>query len=242
MAVMSRRCIPYTPRLLKASEAKFALVTTAGVHVQSQEPFDTEGDNSWREFSDDVRGSDLKVTHDHYNHKHADSDIECVFPIDTLRALASEGIIGGVAHKHLGFMGFSQKLRDLYERAAPEMAAVIDRSNADGVILTAGCPLCHRTVVSIQREIEMKGIPTVLITLVPEGSKQMGPPRALHPKGFLLGDCLGGAGQTLVHRQVLLDAIRRWESREEPGTIWERDYPDYVRDPAIPNNGEILYD
>lgn len=86
----------------------------------------------------------------------------------------------------------------------------------------------------------MVGIPTVLITLVPEGSRQMGPPRALHPVGFPLGDCLGGPGQVAVQRQVLRDALARWAAREEPGTIWDRAYPDYVADPAITNNGEVV--
>ena len=69
---------------------------------------------------------------------HADADINGVFPLDRLRELAAEGVIGGVADKHLGFMGYTQQLRDLYERAAPEMAKVIERSRADAVLLTAG--------------------------------------------------------------------------------------------------------
>lgn len=238
---MSRRCIPYTPRNRELAQATFALVTTAGVHLRSQEPYNVEGDNSWREIPGDVAANDLMVTHDHYDHRHADRDINTVFPIDRLREAAAEGIIAGVGQRHLGFMGFSQQLRDLYERAAPEMAKLIERSNADGVILTAGCPLCHRTVVAIQREIEMLGIPTVLITLVPEASRQMGPPRAIHPIGFPLGDGLGGPGQVEVQRQVLRDALRRWEAREEPGHIWEIEYPDYVADPSITNNGEIIH-
>ena len=47
-------------------------------------------------------------------------------------------MIGGVGDVHLGFMGYSQRLRDLYERAAPEMARLIERSRADAVLLTAG--------------------------------------------------------------------------------------------------------
>jgi D-proline reductase (dithiol) PrdB len=135
---MSRRCIPYTPRRMELGQAKFALVTTAGVHLRSQAPYDLEGDNSWREIPDDVAAADLMVTHGHYDHRHADQDINCVFPIDRLRECAAEGIIGGVARRHLGFMGYSQQVRDLYERAAPEMAKLIDRSDADAVLLTAG--------------------------------------------------------------------------------------------------------
>jgi len=224
---MSRRCIPYTPRFREVKETVFALVTTAGVHLREQEPFDLEGDNSWRLIPGNVASSDLMVTHEHYDHCDADEDINVVFPIDRLRELAKEGIIGGVSDKHLGFMGYTQQFRDLYERAAPEMAKVISRSQADGVILTAGCPLCHRVSVIIQREIEMTGIPTVLITVSLEQTKQAGPPRAIAPYHFKLGNSLGGPHQVELQRKVLLDALRRWETREEPGNIWEITYPEY---------------
>jgi D-proline reductase (dithiol) PrdB len=135
---MSKRCIPYTPRFRELRDSVFALVSTAGVHLRSQEPYDINGDNSWRLIPGDVQAEQLKVTHDHYDHHDADQDINCIFPIDRLRELAAEGVIAGVSDKHLGFMGYTQNMRDLYERAAPEMAKIISRSKTDGVILTAG--------------------------------------------------------------------------------------------------------
>jgi D-proline reductase (dithiol) PrdB len=224
---MSKRCIPYTQRSRELKETTFALVTTAGVHLRDQEPFNVDGDNSWRLIPGNVQASQLTVTHEHYDHRDADEDINVVFPIARLRELAEEGIIGGVSDKHLGFMGYTQNFRDLYERAAPEMAKIILRSKADGVVLTAGCPLCHRVSVIIQREIEMVGIPTVLITVAPEQSQQAGPPRAIAPQHFKLGNSVGGPYQNALQRQVLLDTLRRWETREEPGRIWEIAYPEY---------------
>jgi D-proline reductase (dithiol) PrdB len=94
--------------------------------------------------------------------------------------------------------------------------------------------------VAIQREIEMLGLPTVLITLVPRNSREMGPSRAIHPVGFTLGDCLGLPHRPELQTRVLRDAMRRWESREEPGTIWELEYPEYQPDPAILHGGEIV--
>jgi hypothetical protein len=73
----------------------------------------------------------------------------------------------------------------------------------------------------------MVGIPTVLITVVPENSMQAGPPRAFTPKGFKLGNSLGGPFQNDLQRKVLRDALRRWEAREEPGHLWEIEYPEY---------------
>jgi D-proline reductase (dithiol) PrdB len=135
---MSKRCIPYTPHFRELQQSVFALVTTAGVHLRNQEPYNVDGDNNWRLLSGDIETSQLMVTHGHYDHADADQDINCVFPIDRLRELAAEGIIGGVSDKHLGFMGYSQNLRDIYERVAPEMAKIIMRSKADAVLLTAG--------------------------------------------------------------------------------------------------------
>lgn len=135
---MSKRCIPYTPRFRELSQSTFALVTTAGVHLRDQEPFHVDGDNSWRLIPGDVQARQLMVTHAHYDHRDADQDINCVFPIDRLHELAEEGIIGGLSDKHLGFMGYTQNIRDLYERAAPEIAKIISRSKADAVLLTAG--------------------------------------------------------------------------------------------------------
>jgi D-proline reductase (dithiol) PrdB len=224
---MSKRCIPYTPRNRELKDTVFALITTAGVQLRDQEAFDLAGDNSWRLIPGDVATQQLMVRHEHYDHRDADEDVNVVFPIDRLREMAEQGIIGGVSDKHLGFMGYTQNLRDLYERAAPEMAKIILRSKAHGVVLTAGCPLCHRVVVAIQREVEMLGIPTVLITVAPEQSQQAGPPRAIAPQHFKLGNSLGGPHQDELQRQVLRDALRRWETREEPGHIWEISYPAY---------------
>lgn len=73
----------------------------------------------------------------------------------------------------------------------------------------------------------MQGIPTVLITVVPENSRQAGPPRAIAPLHFNMGNSLGGPHQNELQRKVLRDALRRWEAREEPGNIWEIEYPEY---------------
>lgn len=73
----------------------------------------------------------------------------------------------------------------------------------------------------------MTGIPTVLITVAPEQSRQAGPPRAIAPQHFKLGNSLGGPHQYALQRKVLFDALRRWEAREEPGYIWEMTYPEY---------------
>jgi D-proline reductase (dithiol) PrdB len=139
---ISRKCVPFTPFERELNKSTIAIVTAAGVHLKDQEPFniaDELGDLTYREIPEDVNSSDLMVTHHHYDHEDADQDINVVFPIDILRELADEGVIGGVAKKHVGYMGYTMQLKAMYEGTAPAIANEIDRgSRADAVILTGG--------------------------------------------------------------------------------------------------------
>jgi D-proline reductase (dithiol) PrdB len=139
---ISRRCVPYTPVTRKLSEMTIAIVSTAGVHHLEQEPFNIEGDDSWRILPGSVQAGDLMITHgapeEHYDRSQAARDINVIFPIDRLRALASEGFIGAAAEKHVTLMGYSMRLKKYYDETAPAVAKEVQRSPIDGVLLTAG--------------------------------------------------------------------------------------------------------
>ncbi len=76
-------------------------------------------------------------------------------------------------------------------------------------------------IVAAQREIEAKGIPTVLITVSPDDSRPMRPPRAVFPKGNTFGRVLGAAGERDKQMRVLTEALRQFEFQHVPGTIVE---------------------
>jgi D-proline reductase (dithiol) PrdB len=73
----------------------------------------------------------------------------------------------------------------------------------------------------------MKGIPTVLITVSPEVSAQMRPPRAIYPNGFKVGNSLGKPGMRELQREILQDALKLLTENTRPGQIITRDYPTY---------------
>ena len=54
-----------------------------------------------------------------------------------MRELAQEGIIGGVSNKHIG-LGYSTNIKEIYEVTASQVAAQIERSKTDLVVLTGG--------------------------------------------------------------------------------------------------------
>ena len=139
---LHRKCIPFTPLDRELSKATVALVTAAGVHRKDQEPFniaDELGDLTFRVIGGDDKNEELMVTHHHYDHTDADQDINVVFPLDILRELKAEGFIGDVAREHIGYMGYTMRLKQMYEETAPAIAEHINKkSRADVIVLTGG--------------------------------------------------------------------------------------------------------
>jgi hypothetical protein len=79
-------------------------------------------------------------------------------------------------------------------------------------------------VVTVQRMIELVGIPSVVITVEPEETLQARPPRALHPRGFVAGHSLGRPGDAALQKRIILDALGLLLSEPRPGEVIERDY------------------
>jgi D-proline reductase (dithiol) PrdB len=138
MLVMSRKCVPYTPVTSALNEMRIALVSSTGVYLQGQEPYHEHNDDTYRVIPADFDSHQMHVRHGHYDSSEAEKDINCVFPIDRLRELAEEGMIKAVSNKHIGFKGASTDLKRQYEHLAPMIAHEVERSHADGVILTGG--------------------------------------------------------------------------------------------------------
>jgi D-proline reductase (dithiol) PrdB len=134
---LSRYCVPFTPFKRKLEESLVCLVSTAGVRTKSDAPFNTEGDNSFRRIDASLSAAELAVDDSHYDHGCIDKDVNCVFPIDRLRALARDGRISGLTDAHFS-MGFSQALRELRETTVPQLARAVAAARPDAVLLTGG--------------------------------------------------------------------------------------------------------
>ncbi len=99
---------PVTPLTKPLKECKLALVTTGGLHLKNDTPFDTklpEGDCSYRVLAGDIKHEDIMVTHESYDHKFINEDLNCVFPIDRMREYAKKGKIRSLSEEHYSFMG-----------------------------------------------------------------------------------------------------------------------------------------
>ncbi|HEX7154710.1 MAG TPA: glycine/sarcosine/betaine reductase selenoprotein B family protein [Thermoanaerobaculia bacterium] len=221
MLNIARRCIPFTPYDKELSAATVTIVSATGVYLAGQDPFPEEdpGDTTYRIIPGDTESSSLKITHHHYDHSEADADPNIVFPIDSLRALAAEGVIGAVNDKHYSY-GFTTKLKELYETTFPDIADKIERSKTKLVLLTAGCPeTCHRSISNMAREIEARGIPTLIISASPAATESVRPPRGMTFDGAAIGRIVGKAGEREFHNRVVRAALDMFTHDTPPGKV-----------------------
>ena len=73
----------------------------------------------------------------------------------------------------------------------------------------------------------MLGIPTVLVTVSPQVSAQMRPPRAIYPNGFKIGNSIGKPGMRSLQREVVKDALYKVTQNTRPGEVITMEYPEY---------------
>jgi D-proline reductase (dithiol) PrdB len=100
--------VPWTPMHKPLRESRICLVTTGGLHLKSDRPFDManlNGDPSFRAIPATASRDDLTVTHDYYDHTDADRDFNIVMPLDRIRELVAAGHLGGRTSNHYSFMG-----------------------------------------------------------------------------------------------------------------------------------------
>jgi D-proline reductase (dithiol) PrdB len=82
-----------------------------------------------------VDPTDLRTSHFAYDQTDARSDINVVFPIDTLRGLVREGIIGELAPYMLTFMGGIYSARRVRDEIAPRMTEALLAEQVDALLL-----------------------------------------------------------------------------------------------------------
>jgi D-proline reductase (dithiol) PrdB len=121
-------------------QANVAIVTTAGLVTPEQPPFDRDvkgGDASFRVIGRDADVRTLIDTHRSASFDHAGirSDANLAFPLDRLRELARDGQIGGVADRHLSFMGSITAPGRLMRDSAPAAATLLANDGVDVALL-----------------------------------------------------------------------------------------------------------
>ena len=118
-----------------------ALVTTAGLSLPDQPPFDVTirmGDSSFRELPGDISPQLLEMNQRSWAFDKSGilRDRNLALPLDRLREMQARGEIGAVATHHYSFMGSIVGPRKLINDSAPEVARRLVADAVDAVLLT----------------------------------------------------------------------------------------------------------
>lgn len=122
------------------SECRVTMLTSGGISHCSMPGFDPDARNDHRldAVDQDVTTSDFEINDSYYNHDDADSDLNCVFPIDRLREMEAAGEIGSTAPRFWsGFMGRIYNRTKVIQESAPRF---VEKLNEDGVDILLAAP------------------------------------------------------------------------------------------------------
>lgn len=136
--------IPWTPLKKPLKETTFTLVTTAGISMKSDPPFDLErekrepawGDPSFRKIPRTATESDIEISHLHINTGYIKADINVMLPLARFAEFEKEGIIGSLAPTCYSFYGFQMDATALLSESAPQMADLMRQEDVEAVLLT----------------------------------------------------------------------------------------------------------
>jgi D-proline reductase (dithiol) PrdB len=132
--------VPWTPLKKPLSDCRVALVSSAGLVMPGQEPFDAEkrgGDPSFREIPAGVELGTLVDTHRSrsFDHSGIRSDPNLALPLDRLREFQESGRIGRVNRRHISFMGSLTATGVFVADSAPAAARLLVEDGVDVALL-----------------------------------------------------------------------------------------------------------
>ena len=135
--------IPWTPLAKPLSDCTVAMVSSGGVALKSDRPFDLDierrdpwfSDPCYRVIPRETVAEDIKVYHLHINAAFAEQDLNCILPLQRLAELQASGVIGRVAPSHYSYMGYTLRPQRLLDESVPAMISRLKQENVDAVVL-----------------------------------------------------------------------------------------------------------
>ena len=126
--------VPLAPLRKPLAECRVTFVSTSGVQPKGSVPFDTVhpvGDYSFRRVPSTSRVEDLEIHQLKYPTAGAHQDLNVIFPIERLRELVAEGVIGGLTESFFTFIGYNMDPERLERTLAEDIAAAVSDEGAD---------------------------------------------------------------------------------------------------------------
>lgn len=142
----TQRDIPWTPLSRPLEDSTVALISSAGLALKADRPFDQEGerrnpwwgDPSYRILPRTATANDVKLYHLHIHPRVVEQDLNTLLPLQRLLELEDAGEIGRSAAHHYSFMGYILQPEVLLEESTPAMIRHMKQDGVDVVVLVPG--------------------------------------------------------------------------------------------------------
>ena len=133
--------VPVPPAVRDLSKATLALVTDGGlVPKGNPDKFPRAFAKVWGAYrisgTDDLKSEDYEVAHSGYDNRHVQQDPDRLVPVDVLREMERDGLVGKLYDEFLSTTGNGNPLENS-RRIGLEMAAKLKEEGVDAVILTS---------------------------------------------------------------------------------------------------------
>ena len=135
--------IPWTPLPKPLNRCTVALLSSGGIALKSDRPFDQEGerrnpwwgDPSYRIIPSTACEQEIEVYHLHINPDFARRDLNCLLPIQRLAELQAAGEVGAVAPSHYSIMGYLPQPDEMLARSVPAIIQQLKDERVDVLLL-----------------------------------------------------------------------------------------------------------
>jgi len=136
--------IPWTPVRKQLSEMTFSLITSAGISLKTDPPFDMErekkeptwGDRSYRKIPRQTTEKEIDVNHLHINTSYLYQDLNVILPLARMAEFEQEKVIGRLAPTAYSFYGFQWENTGFLKEAVEPMARQMKIEGVEAVLLT----------------------------------------------------------------------------------------------------------
>ena len=117
------------------SERRVAIISTAGLHGKQDRPFTFDPGDYYRVIPGNIEAKDLIMSHvsTNFDRSGFQQDWNVLFPLDRLRELRDQGVIGSVAEYHYSFMGAHDPVP--MEPTARSLAGLLKKDGVDAALL-----------------------------------------------------------------------------------------------------------
>ena len=210
---------PFTPARRALPMLNLALISSAGAYIDGTTPFDIEsrdGDAAFKEIPIEVEAEDLLFAARGYDPTAVLQDINCQIPVERLLEYEANGVIGRLNHVWWSLSSYIPNARLAAEQLAPQIAERIARYEVQAALLVPASRLCHQTLGIVARELEQKGVPTIMLAVDRAITDKVRPPRTAYYKGEF-GAVVGKPNHKQYQLRVLDETLRWIETFDQPG-------------------------